>query len=159
MRHAPRPPARILLVLAWVLLAVQVVCARPQPPTVDLEDRPISSVRIEGLSRVDERLVRNQLRSAIGAPFDRETAQADVRTLNRLGEFKTVQVIAELQTDGSVALIYRVIEQAIVTAVQVVGNRVIPDQDLLAVAPIEGSPRDDFLIENSKRAMRAAPPF
>ena len=155
MLHAPRPPARIPLVLAWVLLAVQVVCAQPQPPVVDLEDRPISSVRIEGLGRVDERLVRNQLRSAIGAPFDRETAQADVRTLNRLGEFKTVQVIAELQTDGSVGLIYRVVEQEIITAVQVVGNRVIPDQNLLAVAPIQGSPRDDFLIENSKRAMRA----
>ena len=155
MRHAPRPPARIPLVLAWVLLAVQVVFAQPQPPEADLEDRPISSVRIEGLQRVEERLVRNQLRSAIGDPFDRETVQADVRLLTRLGEFKTVQVIAELQTDGSVALIYRVLEQEIITAVQVVGNRVIHDQDLLAVAPIEGSPRDDFLIENSKRAMRA----
>ncbi|MEE9130543.1 MAG: POTRA domain-containing protein, partial [Phycisphaerales bacterium] len=156
MRHAPSLPARNPLVLAWVLLAVQVVCAQAtQPPDADLEDRPISSIRIEGIRRVDEQLVRNQLRSAIGDPFDWETTRADVRLLNRLGEFKTVDAFATLQSDGSVTLTFRVVEQEIITAVQVVGNRVIPDQDLLAVAPIEGSPLDDFLIENSKRAMRA----
>ena len=156
MRHAPSLPARNPLVLAWVLLAVQVVCAQaPQPPNADLEDRPISSIRIEGVQRVEERLIRNQLRSAIGDPFDWETTRADVRLLNRLGEFKTVDAFATLESDGSVTLTFRVVEQEIITAVQVVGNRVIPDQDLLAVAPIEGSPRDDFLIENSKRAMRA----
>ncbi|MCH8315466.1 MAG: hypothetical protein IIA64_05790, partial [Planctomycetes bacterium] len=132
------------------------VCAQaPQPPNADLEDRPISSIRIEGVQRVEERLIRNQLRSAIGDPFDWETTRADVRLLNRLGEFKTVDAFATLESDGSVTLTFRVVEQAIITAVQVVGNRVIPDQNLLAVAPIEGSPRDDFLIENSKRAMRA----
>ncbi len=120
-----------------------------------MEDRPISSIRIEGVRRVDEQLVRNQLRSAIGDPFDWETTRADVRLLNRLGEFKTVDAFATLQSDGSVSLTFRVVEQELITAVQVVGNRVIPDQDLRAVAPIEGSPRDDFLIENSKRAMRA----
>ncbi|MEE8156198.1 MAG: outer membrane protein assembly factor BamA [Phycisphaerales bacterium] len=139
-----------------MLLAVQAVCAQaPQPPEADLEDRPISSIRIEGVRRVDEQLVRNQLRSAIGDPFDWETTRADVRLLNRLGEFKTVDAFATLQSDGSVSLTFRVVEQELITAVQVVGNRVIPDQDLRAVAPIEGSPRDDFLIENSKRAMRA----
>ena len=156
MRHAPILPTQNPLVLAWVLLAVQVVCAQAQqPPNADLEDRPISSIRIEGIQRVEERLIRNQLRSAIGDPFDWETTRGDVRLLNRLGEFKTVDAFATLESDGSVSLTFRVVEQAIITAVQVVGNRVIPDQDLLAVAPIEGSPRDDFLIENSKRAMRA----
>lgn len=137
-------------------MVVGVVCGQStQLPETDWEDRPVSAIRLEGLQRVNEQLVRNQLRSAEGDPFDWETVRADVRILNRLGEFGSVTAEAELKTDGSVLLIFKFIEQKIINAVQVVGNRVLSDQDLLKVCPVEGSARDDFLIENAKRDMKA----
>lgn len=156
MRYATAVFARKWGAIVWVMMVVGVACGQSTPPPeTDLDDRPVSAIHLEGLQRVNQQLVRNQLRSAVGDPFDWDTVKADVRILNRLGEFGSVTADAELQTDGSVALIFKFTEQKIIHAVQVVGNRVLSDQDLLAVCPLEGSPRDDFLIENSKRAMKA----
>ena len=51
-------------------------------------DRPIAEVSIEGLSRVSERLIRNNLRTAAGQPFDAQGLRDDVATLYRLGQFE-----------------------------------------------------------------------
>ncbi|MHC4427983.1 MAG: BamA/OMP85 family outer membrane protein, partial [Planctomycetota bacterium] len=125
-----------------------------QAQDADLADRPIAEIRIEGLERVPEQKVRNQLRSVVGNPFNWDTVNTDVRLLTRLGEFRSVEASAELLPDGSVTLTYTLVEAPIIAEVQVVGNRVINDQDLLAAARLRrGFPRDDFLIENAKRAM------
>ena len=146
---------RCRAVHAWVLLIVVTVLGQAsavQDP--DLMDRPISAIRIEGLQRVSEQLVRNQLRSAAGGLYNPQTIRNDVALLTRLGEFTHVTAEAELQNDGSVVVIYRVIEAAIIAEVQVVGNKVISDQDLLAETRLtRGMRRDDFLIENAKRAI------
>ncbi|MEE8147423.1 MAG: outer membrane protein assembly factor BamA, partial [Longimicrobiales bacterium] len=138
-----------------MLLIVEVVCGQGlEEDDLDLADRPISEIRIDQLNRVDEQLVRNQLRSAVGEPYDPPTVKDDVARLYRLGEFKSVTAEAELQPDGSVVLIYFVVEAAIISEVQVVGNKLIPDQDLLAAARVaRGVPIDPFLIEQAKRAM------
>jgi len=148
-------PKRFRAVLAWVLLIVVTVLGQASAvQDADLMDRPISAIRIEGLRRVSEQLVRNQLRSAAGGPYDPQTIRNDVALLTRLGEFTLVTAEAQLQTDGSVVVIYRVIEAAIIAEVQVVGNKVISDQDLLAATRLtRGMRRDDFLIENAKRAI------
>ncbi|MHC4413897.1 MAG: outer membrane protein assembly factor BamA [Planctomycetota bacterium] len=155
MRPFAARPARYRVVFAWVLLAVQAVAGQPgEEYARDLADRPISTIRVEGLQRVDEQLVRNQLRSAVGDPYDPPTVKDDVARLYRLGEFRSVTAEAELQTDGSVILSYRVVEAAIIAEVQVVGNKVISDQELLAATRlVRGVPRDDFLIENAERAI------
>jgi outer membrane protein insertion porin family len=120
----------------------------------DAADRPISEIRIEGLQRVPQAMVRNQVRSAVGAPVDVITVQGDVRTLTRLGEFAAIDAIVELLDDGSVLLTFRVNEQPVVAEVQVVGNKLVSDQDLLALVPFTpGSPRDSFAIQNSVRAI------
>lgn len=148
-------PGRYQAVLAWVLLAVQTVCGQPsQQLEADLTDRPVSEIRIDGLHRVSEQLVRNQLRTSVGDPYDPNVVKQDVELLYRLGEFKLVSGEAELLQDGSVRVIYLVQEAPIIAEVQVVGNKVISDQDLLAVARIaRGAPIDQFLIEKAKRAM------
>ncbi len=113
-------------------------------------DRPISEVAIEGLGRVSERMVRNNLRTAAGQPFDAQGLRDDVATLYRLGQFETVNAEAELLNDGSVRIIYRVTEQALIRDVQTVGNTKVNDQELRAQIPLyAGSPRDDFLVEQS----------
>lgn len=157
MRPPTVPPARYLITFAWVLLGAQAISGQAlEDLEADFADRPILAIQIDGLKRVQEQLVRNQLRSAVGDPYDPQTVKDDVALLYRLGEFKSVTAEAELQPDGAVVLIYRVIEAAIIAEVQVVGNKVIPDQDLLAATRlVRGVPRDEFLIENAKRAIAA----
>ena len=120
----------------------------------DLADRPISRIDVTGLHRVPEQLVRNQLRAAVGDPYDPATVSGDVQLLTRLGGFRNVDAEATLVDDGTVVLTYVLVEAPIIAEVQVVGNKLISDQDLLAVTRItRGVPRDDFLIENAKRAI------
>ncbi|UCD75839.1 MAG: outer membrane protein assembly factor BamA [Phycisphaerales bacterium] len=122
----------------------------------DLLDRPISQIQFEGLKRVSRQTVMNNIRAAAGDPYDPQTVVDDVRRLTRLAEFRYVDVIAELQTDGSVALTYRLVEQELISVVQVVGNKLISDQDLLdEVLLIEGKMRDDYLIERAKHSIEA----
>lgn len=155
MRPIPTRPAPRHLLLAWALLAVQIAAAQPAVEA-DLTDRPVSEIRIEGLKRVSEQLVLNQLRSAVGDPYDPVTVSDDVKLLTRLGEFSNVEAEVELQRDGTVLLTYTVVEAPIIAEVQVIGNKLISDQELLAVVRItRGSPRDDFTIENAKRAIEA----
>lgn len=113
-------------------------------------DRPISEVEIRGLARVEERLVRNNLRTASGQPFESSTIRDDVSTLYRLGQFETVTADAILEADGSVKVVFRITEQAVIQEVQTVGNTVVSDQELRSEIPLYGGgPRDDFLVEQS----------
>lgn len=115
-----------------------------------LADRPIAKVEIQGLSRTEEQLVRNNLRTASGQPFDSTAITEDVRTLSRLGQFDTVEADAKLNSDGTVDVIYTVQEQPLIAAIQVVGNKAISDQELMRAIPLyAGGPRDDFLLEQA----------
>jgi outer membrane protein insertion porin family len=115
-----------------------------------LADRPIASVRLEGLARTAEQLVRNNLRTAPGQPFDSTAIREDIRTLSRLGQFDTVEADAILNDDGTVDVIYTVQEQPLIAAIQVVGNKALSDQVLMRAIPLyPGGPRDDFLLEQA----------
>jgi len=115
-----------------------------------LADRPVARVDIRGLQRVNPQLVRNNLRVTAGQPYDANAVKEDVSTLYRLGQFATVTADATLQPDGTVAVAYILVEQPIVQAVQVVGNKVLTDQELMKAIPLfAGGPRDDFLLEQS----------
>lgn len=125
----------------------------------DLADRPVSSVRIEGLSSqtdVDEQLVRNNLRIAIGDPYDGQTVRDDVSRLYNLGRFMFVTAEAMLLADGSVEVVYSLTVQPTIKAVQTIGNKAIPDADLRAVIrQVPGGPRDQYQIERAKRDIKA----
>lgn len=122
--------------------------------TDDLIDRPISEIRIEGLRRVSRQMVMNNLRVAIGDPYDPETVSNDIKRLERLGEFKNIAAFRELLEDGSVAVIYQIVEQAIIADVQIVGNSVISTEELRSSIPVlPGGPRYDDRIENGKHAI------
>jgi len=122
--------------------------------TDDLADRPISAVRIQGLRSVSLQLVENNIRAKVGDPYDAELVKLDVAVLRRLGKFRAVTGEVELQPDGSVAIIYAVTEELIISEVQVVGNKSITDQELIGLLSIvRGAPRDDFLIQQAARAI------
>lgn len=122
----------------------------PQIDNPNFADRPISAVTVKGLSRVTKQNVDNNIRVAAGQPFDGAAIRVDVATLYRLGQFATVSADAELRADGTVEVIYTLVEQPIIASIDTVGNNVISDQELRKVIPLyAGGPRDDFLLDQS----------
>jgi outer membrane protein insertion porin family len=150
----PTPRASVARTLASTLLALALAAPSiAQTAPIDdatLADRPIAKVSFKGLDRVTEREVLNNVRVAAGQPFEAAAIRIDVATLYRLGQFDTVDAVATLLPDGSVELVYVLAEQPIVRDLQVVGNKLISDQDLRKAIPLyAGGPRDDFLLEQS----------
>ncbi|MEZ6235103.1 MAG: BamA/TamA family outer membrane protein [Phycisphaerales bacterium] len=128
------------------------------------EGRPIREVVLQRPGRgdrprggLDERTyqyARNQLRLVEGTAFNVEQAEHDLRSLNRLGRFGTVQSQVQQLADGSVRLTYTLDPQPIVQAVQTVGNRRFDDDDLLAeIGLIEGAPVDRFTLDRLRRRL------
>ena len=137
-----------------VLLAVLVAAAGVRGDADALRDRPISSINVEGLDRVPEQKVLNNIRSRVGQPYDPSTDQRDISRLTRLGDFASIDIIADLESDGTVSLTYVFREERLLSAVSVVGNRKINDGALLGPIGLRrGSPRDDFLIQRGIREM------
>ncbi len=170
-RLGPDPAAWRVAAMAAVVAAValgleppRATCATTIEPSVaqpidigdeSLQDRPIARIDFKGLKRVTAQEVRNNLRTAPGQPFDAATVRADIATLYRLGHFDAVEADATLLPDGSVAITYIMTEQPIVADIQVVGNKVIPDQEIVkAIGLFPGGPRDDFLVEAGVRKVR-----
>lgn len=149
----------IIAVLAMVLPVIFAAPAlgqsqKPVAVTSVNADRPISAINFEGLQRVKQQEVLNNIRAAVGDPYDPKTVLDDVHRLNRLGQFKFTDAVEILQDDGTVAILYRFSEQQIIAERQVVGNRLISDADLLAVVQVVPlGPRDDYLIQTAKRAI------
>ncbi len=148
--------SRVLTVAAVTLAAMcWTPAARAQgeidPVDAQLLDRRIVEVRVEGLNRVSEQEVRNVLRTQPGSLFDPVTIDLDMRSLERLGDFRSVTPGAILQEDGSVVVIFRVEEQPLLADVQVVGNNEVSDQAILEVVPLGvGVPRDEYLINTAR---------
>ncbi|MFO0830180.1 MAG: BamA/TamA family outer membrane protein [Phycisphaerales bacterium] len=115
-----------------------------------LVDRPIATITIKGLSRITLQAILNNIRVAAGQPFDPGVVREDVTTLYRLGQFATVTAEAVLRNDGTVEVIYTVVEQPIIREIGTVGNKVVSDEELRKVIRLyAGGPRDDFLLEQS----------
>lgn len=137
-------------ILALPLASASVLAQSSAIDDQTLADRPIAKVTFQGLSRVSEREVLNNIRVAAGQPFESAAVRQDVATLYRLGQFDTVDAIATVLPDGSIELAYVLVEQPIVRDLQVVGNKLISDQELRKVIPLyAGGPRDDFLLEQA----------
>ncbi len=118
----------------------------------DLADRPVSLIQILGLQAQEERLIRNNIRAAVGDPYDVQTLREDVNRLYSLGKFRNVTVEAELAVDGSVILLYTLVEQPPIRVVQTIGNKAVSDQELRSIVQqMPGLARDDYLIEKAKR--------
>lgn len=153
------------LCVVWIVLAAPVALAQQAPPVSQPDasalspynGRPVRDIRFEGLSRVTEQFARNQLRTVAGQGFDAATVTADIRRLYSLYEFETVQASVEDRPDGSVTVIFTVLEAPIVQDVQVVGNRSVSDDDISQeVARINltaGTPVDRFRVDRARRAI------
>ena len=130
------------------LLASVSFTAAARAQGVDPANRPISQINIQGLVEVSEQLVRNQIRSELGQPYNPRTVEQDIVRITHLGRFSSVKASVQSPPDGSVALTFIVQEQPLLADVQTVGNKAISDQELLSnVLLRSGDPVDSFLIE------------
>lgn len=155
-RRQCRHRALSLLLATVVLLGLAQSLVAQTVRDIDegLIDRPISAITFEGIERVDRQLIANNIRAAVGDPFDPTIVRSDVSRLYQLGRFRFVTARAELLQDGSVHVIYEFQEQPSILEIQVVGNSLISDQELLQLVPlVRGGPRDDYLIQSAVRAM------
>jgi outer membrane protein insertion porin family len=119
--------------------------------------RPVAEVRVQGLVLVPQELVRNQLRMDAGDPYDPETVENDIVRLTHLGRFNKVEAVVDQTADGTLVLTYLLSEQPLLSDVQVVGNKAISDQELLALVQLRsGDPADPFLLDQGKRRILAA---
>jgi outer membrane protein insertion porin family len=148
MIWTPRPHITALLTLIIGLSCSPLITNRAHAQGVNPQDRPISNVSIVGLKNVSEQLVLNQIRSLVGDPYNDQTVEQDIVRLTHLGRFDKVTAQVVPQNDGSVALIFDVSEQSLLTDVQVVGNKAIPDLTILGMVLLRpGDPADPYLIE------------
>lgn len=144
--------------LAQPAPAVAPTPAPPDPMDNPHEGRFVQSVRLVGLERVSERLVRNNIRASEGRPLEWAVVREDLRRLERLGEFREVRADIFLLEDGSVEIRYFLAEAPIVQDVVVVGNRELSDQligatvrDRAAILP--GVAIDEFRIRAAQRVI------
>ena len=136
---------------------------KAQPETVAVNDAdkylnaPIREVILRGLEKVPEQYVWNNLRTSRGTPFNSDIVRADIRSLTRLGRFLRIEAAVQPYDDGSVAVIFTFLEQPLIQDIQVVGNTVFADEDLLAKFGMHaGDPADDFAINRGMRDIEAA---
>ena len=119
---------------------------------VELKNRPIEAVRVEGLKQVSKQLVRNQIRAEAGDPYKPQAVEGDITRITHLGRFASVRAEVTPQDDGSVILTYHLDEQPLLQDVRVVGNKALSDQELLKKVVLQaGDPRDPFLIDQGKQ--------
>ncbi len=134
------------------------------PPPTDLslyEHRAISSVTVRPvivnnaqspLTIEAQQEALNNIRSRSGTIFDAQVIRDDISRLNRLGSFSRVEVYAGINDNGSVELVFEVLERQLVVDVQVVGNEQINDPQISAVVDVvSGTPIDRYQIDRSAR--------
>lgn len=147
---------------AWAQTAQPGADSEIAPDGLDVyENRIISEVyirpaQVDGedslLSESAQQQAINNTRSQPGNVFDAETIRDDIRRLNRLGTFSRVEVYAGVNEDGSVTLVFEVLERRVVADVQVAGNEQINDAQIAAVVDVvTGTPIDRFQIDRSAR--------
>lgn len=115
-----------------------------RPAQLDGEDTELSAAASQQAS--------NNIRSQPGTVFNAEQIRGDIRRLNRLGAFSRVEVYAGVNDDGSVTLVFEVLERRLVADVQVAGNEQINDAKIANVVDVvTGTPIDRFQIDRSAR--------
>ncbi|MBK7403250.1 MAG: BamA/TamA family outer membrane protein [Phycisphaerales bacterium] len=117
--------------------------------------RPITrngSTRLAPMTPRAAEFARNQIRSLSGSAYRQETVSADVSRLSRTGRYGSIEAGVRQESDGSVTLVFTLVEQPIIEDVQSVGNRALSDQDIQrSVDLLVGTPVDLFQLDRGAR--------
>ena len=125
---------------------------------LDPEGRLVREVLIEGVEdKTTLQLARNNIRTKAGDPYNAETREEDVRRLTFLGKFETVQAFVKDNGDGSINVIFVVVEQARLLAMRFVGAKEFNNEQLLTLIRLRpGDPIDKSLVDQGTRDIQQA---
>jgi len=132
------------------LLAASRAQTAATAPAGPMDGRIIREIRIQGLERIDEGYVRNQLRTAAGQPYSAKQMSEDVGRLLRTGRFLDVRATPE-PADGEVIVTLALREKPVVAAIEIRGNVKFATKDLLKDLDFGiGDPVDRFQINQGR---------
>jgi outer membrane protein insertion porin family len=87
---------------------------------------PITSIEVDGNTRIDDSTVLLQISSEIQSPLDTKTIEEDIKEIFRTGFFE--QVVARVEKNpGELVLIFRVVEKPSIREITIKGNDEISD--------------------------------
>ncbi|MEM6257341.1 MAG: POTRA domain-containing protein [Planctomycetota bacterium] len=142
-------------ILCLLIVSAAMTTARAQ--AIDPEGRLVREVRIEGLDKTPEQLVKNTIRTEVGKPYRKETVNRDIRFLTQLARFDRIVANVEDNGDGSIDVIFTVTEQANLLAMRFVGAKRFSNEELLTLVLLRpGDPIDKSLIDRGTRAIELA---
>jgi outer membrane protein insertion porin family len=110
----------------------------------DYEGRVVDAVRIEGLERVSEQVVRARLEVQAGQPWNPRAISRDIRRLYGLGFFTHISADAAME-DGRLIVAYQVQEKRVVAELRILGNKKIKDRRLRSALSLREG--DSFVPE------------
>lgn len=120
----------------------------------DLNGRPIREITFSGLGQILPRYVENQVRSAVGSPYDDRVVQNDIERITNLGFFSAVTARVLPLEDRGVSLNFEMVELPILTGVEIRGNRQVRDNDLWPLIRLRtGDAVNPFLIDRDRQAI------
>jgi len=120
--------------LTTPLLAVLLLVSQ----TVYADGEKIVSISVKGNLRIEASAILNATSIKVGDLVDADKADADIRSIYKMGQFQDVGVSTEPVANG-VALVYSVIEKPIVRAVRFEGNKEIKQEKLLEGLPVRSN--------------------
>lgn len=119
-------------------------------PAGDVEGLLVRAIQFQGLDRIDEGYVRNQMRTRAGEPYRAAQVAEDVSRLYRTGRFQDVRATPQ-RVDGQVDLVVVLSERPLVQSIEVVGGEKYAAKDLLKGLEFAvGDPIDRFLINQGR---------
>lgn len=140
-----------MLLVLWLALGVASANA------AEFDGRPVRQIELNGLDQIESRVVENQLRSAVGKPYDEDTVQQDIVRITTTGYFGQAVARVTPTGDGGVTLSFDLDELPLLEGVEIRGNRALKTIDLRPLVLLRvGDPVDRFLIERAQQALTAA---
>ncbi|MEO0513902.1 MAG: POTRA domain-containing protein [Planctomycetota bacterium] len=150
-------PAGLWRILLLGMLVLSVCAGSAIAQGFEFDGRPVRSIILVGLDQIESRFVENQLRTAVGQPYDKPTVEQDVVRITNLGFFSQVTARAEPTGDGGVAVSFDLIELPILTGVEIRGATRLDPTELRPLVQLRtGDAIDPFIIDRAQRAIVAA---
>lgn len=148
----------ILLLRTLLILWVAILWAAPtEAQAIDPEGRLVREVRFTGLVSTPQQLVSNAVRTEAGQPYRGQTIKQDIVRLTFLGKFETVEAKIEDNGDGSIDVIFKVVEQPALLALRFDGGNRFEEEELRTqVLLTPGDPIDRALIDRGAKAIQIA---
>lgn len=152
-----RKTRALRILVAWTpwLLGLLPAAAQMQDTGGDEYPQTVVEVRFEGLEHIREQIARSFIATRVGETYSEQQIRADRQRLLESNRFSSV-VVTRTQTTDGVIVTFQVRERPLVVALEITGNKVFDDDDLLNELTFGvHSPLNVFEAEAGRQAILA----